>query len=180
MEADRDFEALETEHLVLRRSRAEDSEAISRYRSDPEVHRHQGWERTDVEEVRAQIEEMAGRAPGEPGGWVQLSVVERERGTLVGDVGFSRADGEPGVIKLGYTIAPEVQGRGYATEAVKALVSYVLGTLRADVVRAYASADNIPSIRVAEKAGMELVERFEGRDGDEVWFGVRYELRAQR
>lgn len=180
MEADRDFEALETEHLVLRRSRAEDSEAISRYRSDPEVHRHQGWERTDVEEVRAQIEEMAGRAPGESGGWVQLSVVERERGTLVGDVGFSRADGEPGVIKLGYTIAPEVQGRGYATEAVKALVSYVLGTLRADVVRAYASADNIPSIRVAEKAGMELVERFEGRDGDEVWFGVRYELRAQR
>jgi RimJ/RimL family protein N-acetyltransferase len=180
MEADRDFEALETEHLVLRRSRAEDSEAISRYRSDPEVHRHQGWERTDVEEVRAQIEEMAGRAPGEPGGWVQLSVVERERGTLVGDVGFSRADGEPGVIKLGYTIAPEVQGHGYATEAVKALVSYVLGTLRADVVRAYASADNIPSIRVAEKAGMELVERFEGRDGDEVWFGVRYELRAQR
>ena len=180
MEADRDFEALETEHLVLRRSRAEDSEAISRYRSDPEVHRHQGWERTDVEEVRAQIEEMAGRAPGESGGWVQLSVVERERGTLVGDVGFSRADGEPGVIKLGYTIAPEVQGHGYATEAVKALVSYVLGTLRADVVRAYASADNIPSIRVAEKAGMELVERFEGRDGDEVWFGVRYELRAQR
>jgi RimJ/RimL family protein N-acetyltransferase len=42
-------------------------------------------------------------------------------------------------------------------------------------VRAYASAENAPSIRVAEKSGMELIERFQGRDGDEVWFGVRYE-----
>jgi aminoglycoside 6'-N-acetyltransferase len=180
MEIDHDFEGLDTEHLLLRRSRPSDAEAISGYRSDPEVHRHQGWERTDAGEVRAQIEEMAARMPGEPGGWVQLSVIERESGSLVGDVGFSCADGEPGVTKLGYTIAPAFQGRGYATEAVIALASYALDTLGADVVRAYASADNAPSIRVAEKAGMKLVERFEGRDGDEVWFAVRYELRAQR
>ena len=180
MEMDHDFEGFDTDRLVLRRSRPSDAQTISGYRSDPEVHRHQGWERTDVDEVRAQIEEMAVRTPGESGGWVQLSVLEKESGSLVGDVGFSRADCEPGVIKLGYTIAPAFQGRGYATEAVSALASYALDTLGADVVRAYASADNVPSIRVAEKAGMKLVERFEGRDGDEVWFAVRYELRARR
>lgn len=178
MEIDRGFETLETERLVLRRSRLEDAEAISGYRSDPEVHRHQGWERTDVGEVRAQIEEMAERLPGESGGWVQLSVIERSSASLVGDVGFSRAAGEPGVIKVGYTIAPAFQGRGYATEAMRALVAYALETLGAGVVRAYASADNIASIRVAEKVGMKLMERFEGRDGDEVWFGVRYESSA--
>ena len=51
-------------------------------------------------------------------------------------------------------------------------------TLGADVVRAYADADNTASIRVAEKVGMRLIERFEHREGNEVWFGVRYERRA--
>jgi RimJ/RimL family protein N-acetyltransferase len=175
MHADTDFQPLLTERLRLRRSRPEDAEAIAAYRSDPEVGRYQGWERTDTEGIRADIEQMAGRSPGEPGGWVQLSVEERETGGLVGDVGLSPADGEAGVVKLGYTMAPAFQGRGYATEAVGALIDYAFDRLGADVVRAYASAENAPSIRVAEKVGMQLMERFEGRDGEHVWFGVRYE-----
>jgi len=175
MRADTDFEPLTTERLVLRRSHPEDAGTISAYRSDPEVHRYQGWERTDHDGVRAEIHDMAGRAPGEPGGWVQLSVEERSTGRLVGDVGLSPADGEPGVIKIGYTIAPEYQGRGYATEAVGALVDYAFDRLGADVVRAYASAANIASVRVAEKVGMRLVERIERRSGSDVRYVVRYE-----
>jgi RimJ/RimL family protein N-acetyltransferase len=176
MNADADFQPLITERLRLRRSRPEDAEKIAAYRSDPEVGRYQGWERTDAEGIRADIEQMAQRSPGEPGGWVQLTVEERDTGHPVGDVGLSPADDEPGVIKVGYTMAPEFQGRGYATEAVGALIDYAFDRLRADVVRAYASAENAPSIRVAEKVGMTLMERFEGHDGDQVWFGVRYEV----
>jgi RimJ/RimL family protein N-acetyltransferase len=177
MRADLDFEPIVTERLVLRRSRPEDAEAIAAYRSDPEVHRYQGWERTDAEGVRAEIVEMMGRAPGAPGGWIQFSVEEREMGGLVGDIGLSPAEGEPGVIKVGYTMSPAFQGRGYATEAVGALIGYAFDTLGADTVRAYASAENIASIRVAEKVGMQLVERYERRHGDEIWTGVRFELR---
>jgi RimJ/RimL family protein N-acetyltransferase len=179
MREDPDFEPLLTERLRLRRSAPEDADTISAYRSDPDVSRTQGWERTDPDGVRADIEEMAGRTPGQPGGWVQFSVEERDGGRLVGDVGLSPADGEPGVIKVGYTISPDVQGRGYATEAVQALVDYALSTLGAEVIRAYADADNTPSIRVAEKVGMRLIERFEHREGDEVWHGVRYERRRE-
>jgi RimJ/RimL family protein N-acetyltransferase len=177
MRIDADFEALVTERLLLRRSRPEDAAAISEYRSDPAVHRYQGWERTDPSGIRVEIEDMARRQPGEPGGWVQFSVEEREGGRLVGDVGLSPADGELGVMKVGYTIAPVLQGLGYATEAVGALVAYAFDTLDAEVVRAYASAENVPSHRVAEKVGLRLVERIERRDGDEVWHVVRYELR---
>ncbi len=176
MEVDTGFEPLTTARLRLRRSRPEDAERISRYRSDPDVHRFQGWERIDPEGIRAEIEEMARRRPGDPG-WVQLSVEELDGGELVGDVGFSPAAGEPGVVKLGYTVAPEHQGRGYATEAVRALVRYVFETLGAEVVRVYADADNVASHRVAEKAGLRLVERFRAQDGGDTWFGVRYELR---
>ena len=175
MRADTDFEPLTTDRLLLRRSHPQDADTISTYRSDPEVHRYQGWERTDPDGVRAEIRDMAGRAPGQPGGWIQLSVEERSTGRLVGDVGLSPADGEPGVIKIGYTISPAFQGRGYATEAVGALVDYAFDRLGADVVRAYASADNVPSIRVAEKVGMRLVERIERRSGSDVRYVVRYE-----
>jgi aminoglycoside 6'-N-acetyltransferase len=178
MRADDEFESLRTDRLVLRRSRPEESEAISAYRSHPDVYRYQGWERIDPEGIRAQIEEMAGRAPGEPGGWVQLSVEERESGRLVGDVGLSPAQ-QPGVIEVGYTIAPAYQGRGYGAEAVGALIAYAFDTLGADLVRAYASAENLPSIRLAERVGMRLAERFERRHGDEVWSGVRYEVRRE-
>jgi len=177
MRADTNFEPLVTERLLLRRSEPEDAETISAYRSDPNVHRWQGWERTDPDGIRVEIKEMASRAPGEPGGWVQLSVLQSEGGGLVGDVGLSPAEGEVGVIKIGYTIAPAFQGRGFATEAVEALVAYAFDTLGADVVRAFASAENVHSHRVAEKVGMRLVERIERRDGDESWLVVRYEAR---
>jgi RimJ/RimL family protein N-acetyltransferase len=177
MRVDASFEPIATPRLRLRRSRPADAETISAYRSDPDVHRYQGWERTDPDGVRGEIEEMAGRYPGAPGGWMQLSVEDRETGQLVGDVGLSPADDEPGVIKIGYTMSPSFQGRGYATEAVAALIAYAFDTLGADVVRAYASAENLPSIRVAEKVGMQLVERFERRYDDRVFYVVRYELR---
>ncbi len=176
MLSDHHFEPIVTERLVLRRSRTDDAGTISSYRADPDVHRYQGWERTDPDGVREEIESMAHRSPGEPGGWVQLSVEERESGTLVGDVGMSPADGEPGVIKIGYTMDPAYQRQGYATEAVAALIVYAHDTLGAEIVRAFASAENAASIRVAEKAGMQLVERFERTDDGETWQGVRYEI----
>jgi RimJ/RimL family protein N-acetyltransferase len=176
MRPDPQFEAIETERLRLRRSSPGDAETISVYRSDPAVHSMQGWDRTDPEGVRAEIQEMEPRSPGEPGGWVQFTVEGRTEGGIVGDVGLSPADGEPGVIKVGYTIDPRFQGRGYATEAVAALVAYAFEALEADVVRAYAGAENAPSIRVMEKVGMQLMERFQGQDEEGTWTGVRYEV----
>jgi RimJ/RimL family protein N-acetyltransferase len=174
MAVDPAFESIDTDRLRLRRSVPEDAEEISAYRSDPEVNRYQGWARTDPEGVRAEIEEMAARTPGEPG-WVQYSVLEREGGALVGDVGLSPAEGEPGVIRIGYTISPAFQGHGYATEAVGALVDLAFERLGAQVVRAHADSDNTRSHRVAEKVGMRLVERFRRTEGGETWYGVRFE-----
>lgn len=177
MRVDTAFEPIQTDRLVLRRSIPEDAERISAYRSDPNVNRQQGWDRTDVDGVRADIVEMSLRSPGEPGGWVQFTVLDRRDGRIVGDVGLSLAEPEMDVIKVGYTIAPEFQGTGLATEAIAALVDYAFDALGAEAVRAHASASNAPSIRVAEKVGMHLIEKRAYRDGDEVWYGVRYEVR---
>jgi RimJ/RimL family protein N-acetyltransferase len=177
MRADHGFEELRTSRLRLRRSEPRDAEQISAYRSDPDVHAHQGWDRTDPDHIRAEIEEMLTRVPGEPGGWVQFTVETLEDGTLVGDVGLRVDTEDPGVILVGYTMDPAAQNNGYATEAVGALVAYAFDTLGADLVRAYAEASNIPSIRVADKVGMPVVQRFEEREDEQVWHVVRMERR---
>ncbi|HEV8087639.1 MAG TPA: GNAT family N-acetyltransferase [Actinomycetota bacterium] len=177
MRADPTFEELRTSRLRLRRSEPRDAEQISAYRSDPEVHEHQGWDRTDPDHVRQEIEEMLQRVPGGTGGWVQFTVETLADDQLVGDVGLRVAEDEPGVVMIGYTMAPAAQGRGYATEAVAALVEYAFGTLDADIARAYADAANAPSVRVGEKVGLAVVERFEGQHEGETWHGVRMERR---
>jgi RimJ/RimL family protein N-acetyltransferase len=179
MRVDTHFQPLVTARLTLRRSRPEDAPTIAAYRADPEVNQYQGWERTDEDGIREQIEEMAGRAPGEPG-WIQLTVEERDTGTLIGDVGLSPAEGEPGVVKIGYTLAPPYQGRGYATEAVRALIAYAFDTLGAEVIQAYALARNVPSVRLMQRVGMGLAGRFQHEQDGETWHGVRYELRRDR
>lgn len=177
MRVDPAFRPILTERLRLRRSVPQDARSISAYRSDPEVWRWQGWERTDPDHVRREIERMGDRAVGEPGGWVQFSVEDLDDHRLVGDVGLSPVEDAPGVVKVGYTMSPQVQGHGYATEAVRALVGYAFDRLGADVVRAYASEENGPSVRVAEKVGMRLVERIERRSADRTFYVVRYEIR---
>jgi RimJ/RimL family protein N-acetyltransferase len=177
MRADPGFHELRTSRLRLRRSAPGDAEQISAYRSDPEVHAHQGWDRTDPDHVRDEIEEMLQRVPGGTGGWVQFTVETAADDRLVGDVGLRVADDEPGVIMVGYTMAPAAQGKGYATEAVGALVDYAFETLGADIVRAYADAANVASVRVGEKVGLVVVERFDGQHEGETWHGVRMERR---
>jgi aminoglycoside 6'-N-acetyltransferase len=177
MRADPGFEELRTSRLRLRRSEPRDAEQISAYRSDPEVHAHQGWERTDPDHVRTEIQQMLQRAPGGSGGWVQFTVETLADDRLVGDVGLRAAEDEPGVVMVGYTMAPAAQGKGYATEAVSALVEYAFGTLGADVARAYADAANVASVRVGEKVGLVVVERFDGQHEGETWHGVRMERR---
>jgi len=177
MRPDPGFDELRTPRLRLRRSEPRDAEEISAYRSDPEVRAHQGWDRTDPDHVRLEIEEMLRRVPGGSGGWVQFTVETLADDRLVGDVGLRVAEDEPGVVMVGYTMAPAAQGKGYATEAVGALVDYAFDTLGADVARAYADAANAPSVRVGEKVGLVVVERFDGQHEGETWHGVRMERR---
>ena len=177
MRTDPAFTELRTARVRLRRSVPGDAEAISAYRSDPDVRIHQGWRKTDPDHVRGEIEQMLGRVPGEPGGWVQFSVETLDEGELIGDVGLCPDREEPDVMLVGYTVAPVHQGKGYASEAVGVLVDYALDTLEADVVRAYADAGNVASVRVAANVGLLVVERFEETDADGSWHGVRMERR---
>ncbi|WP_328394666.1 GNAT family N-acetyltransferase [Nocardia sp. NBC_00416] len=79
-------------------------------------------------------------------------VVERDGGTTVGSIGLFWPPLD-GVLELGYGIVPSRRGRGYATEATRALADYALTAPLVHAVSASVELANPASVRVLEKAG---------------------------
>lgn len=101
-------------------------------------------------------------------GWWTWVVVRKDTGEAVGSVGFGGGPDAEGAVMVGYATYPNVERRGYATEAAEALVEWALG--HHDVVRVCASMppDNAAAIRVAQKIGMRLLGTVWEEDLDDV------------
>lgn len=65
-------------------------------------------------------------------------------------------------LEVGWILARETWGRGYATEAADAAIHHVLKTLNRPRVVAVIDPDNEPSKRVATRLGMAYEARFTG------------------
>jgi RimJ/RimL family protein N-acetyltransferase len=88
-------------------------------------------------------------------GFALWSVVERASGRVVGDCGLQMLEGGPEV-ELGYKLARDARGRGYATEAARAWIEHGFRELALERIVAVAWPDNVASRRVMEKVGMTL------------------------
>ena len=90
-------------------------------------------------------------------------MIERGSTTVVGDVGFMGPPGEDGDVETGYCVIPDRRGRGYAGEAVQALVAWVLTQPGVGSVSAHCDVLNVPSIRTLERAGFRRSGESEGQ-----------------
>jgi RimJ/RimL family protein N-acetyltransferase len=119
--------ALTTARQALRRFRPEDLDAFAAYRSDPEVARYQSWEVPyQLSQARQFLREMEAIHPDTPGEWFQFAVTLRGTDRLIGD-GAAHVDADdPRQAEIGFTLASEHQGHGYATEAVRRLLHHLL------------------------------------------------------
>lgn len=145
------FEPFETERLRIRRFRREDAVAFAAYRMDPEVARYQSWSDYTLEEAELFCAEMASCDPGVPGEWFQFALADPETNWLVGDVGVRFT--EPA--ELGFTLARDRWGGGYAAEAVGAVIDRVRSRHGVGEVVALAHPRNSRSIRLLERLGFE-------------------------
>ena len=84
--------------------------------------------------------------------WGMYYITLREERQLIGNCGYK---GEPvrGSVELGYSIAPEYQRRGYASEAVRGLLGYAFADPQIRRVLAETLPDLTPSIGVLRKCG---------------------------
>ena len=143
-------EIIQTERLLLRPLTLADAEAFFRYRSLPEVCRFQSFQPKTRAEIEAFLRTNEQTPPDVPGTWRQLAVCLRD-GTLIGDIGLHTLDEYQ--LELGYTLAPERQGKGYATEAVLAVLGQAFSVWSKHRVTASVDPENHSSIRLLERLG---------------------------
>lgn len=148
-----------TERLVLRRLTLDDVDAVLAYCSDDEVTRYLPFGTLDREGVTARIHRVNADAEVPPDrdlerDWVLVLGVEHE-GMLVGDVMLRlKAGVHRSVAELGYVFDPAHGGRGFATEAARALVDLAFDHFGCHRVFANLDPRNNASARVCERLGM--------------------------
>jgi RimJ/RimL family protein N-acetyltransferase len=89
----------------------------------------------------------------------QHALVLRDGGRLIGHVGFHPWFG-PETYEIGWAVAPEQQGRGFATEAALALLEHGFETVRLHRIVATCQPQNTASVRVMEKLGLRREAHF--------------------
>jgi RimJ/RimL family protein N-acetyltransferase len=161
---------LVTERLILREFRADDWPAVLAYQSDPRYLRYYEWTERTPGEAQAFVRMFLDQQQTRPRTRFQLAVTLKETQHLIGNCGIrlGRVGAHEG--DIGYELDPRFWGRGYATEAARAIVLFGFSELDLHRVWSWCIADNVGSARVLEKVGMRL----EGRQRDKEWFKGRW------
>lgn len=155
---------IETARLRLRRFTEADAPAYAAIRYHPAVDSWLMPAPTDdpVAEQKkriAEYDECFARH-----GYGAFAVVERESGALVGHCGLRWIEDLAATDTI-WTMAPAVQGKGYAREAAAAAVRFGFERCGLEVIGALIRPDNLRSQAVARSLGMQLRRTLERRPG---------------
>ena len=152
---------LETERLLLRDAQLTDADAIDRYAADLEVVRYLVWGPNSPERTREVLEHRVTEQQTDPARReLELLIVEKASGEVVGGAGLRIADSDDLDANLGYVLARSKWGQGIVTEACQKLLDVAFGWLGLHRVWASADADNVASRRVLEKLGLRCEAHF--------------------
>ncbi len=144
---------LPTARLELRRFVPGDLEGLARVFGDPDVMRFVGESREPLDAARLAASQESVLEHWRAHGFGPLTLVERASGRVVGEAGLQLLEHGPDV-ELTYTLARAVWGRGYATEAARAVLRWAFAGLRLPRVVAVTWPQNTASVRVVRKLGL--------------------------
>lgn len=147
---------IETERLILRGYALSDFDAFASMWADPDVVHFIGGRSFTREQSWQRFLSRAG--VWQHMGFGFFAVIEKESGQLAGEAGFHEARRiiEPsleGTLEAGWALMPSAQGWGYATEAMKAAISWAGGTFPGRRMTCLINVDNLASMRVAARLG---------------------------
>jgi RimJ/RimL family protein N-acetyltransferase len=169
---------LTTRRLALREFVEDDWRSVLTYQSDPRYLRYYPWTQRTAEDVQAFVQQFIAWETEHPRTKFQLAVVAVAQAQLIGTCGIRKEHADALEAELGYEIAPSFWGRGYATEAAQAMLTFGFEDLHLHSIWASCIAKNAASARVLEKLGMRregtLREHrwMKGRWWDTLFFGI--------
>jgi len=144
---------IETEHLLFRPLMLSDLDELAALYADPEVMRFLGGTHSK-EEVRHILNRYIREY--EIYGHSFLATIQKSDKRFIGQCGLltQEVDGQPEV-ELGYVLAPQYWQRGLALEGTQALKDYGLQQLGFPRLISLILPENVASIHIAEKIGMQ-------------------------
>jgi RimJ/RimL family protein N-acetyltransferase len=138
-------EAYETQRLIIRRFRPEDSRDLHDYLSDPEVVFYEPYEVFSEAQSRSE----AARRAEDTCFW---AVCLKDGGKVIGNLYLS--EGEYARFELGYVFNKTFWGQGFATESARALVNTAFSDFGAHRVFAMCNPENVKSWQLLERLGL--------------------------
>ncbi|MEU2062496.1 GNAT family protein [Streptomyces sp. NPDC013455] len=165
-----------TERLILRLFTADDVEDRYAYQALPEVARFLYRPPLTREGCAESIAARAGGTPWSADGDVLLLAVCRaeDPGVVIGEVVLTLVSARARQAEIGWVFNPGYAGRGYATEAARAVVSLAFGPLGVHRVFARLDVLNTASVRVCERLGMRREAHLVDNDLDGDRWGSEY------
>lgn len=160
-----------TSRLHIRPLCIDDKESVFSYRSDPDTYKYLSLVPKSIDDIENFIVHSSPLV-NVPGTWFQLGIIERATNRLIGDIGihFPANDPQHGQAEIGYTLHKDFRGRGYATEALSAVVDYLFNTLGKHRITAHIDPNNPSSIKLIERLGFRKEAHFvEGFFFHEKW-----------
>ncbi len=146
---------LETERLILRAPLAEDFEAWAAFCADEETMRFIGGQQDRAGAWRVMC---VAAGAWTVRGFSMFSVIEKATGRWVGRLGPWRPEGWPGT-EVGWGIARDAWGKGYATEGATAAIDWAFDVLGWDEVIHTIEPANVNSQKVAERLGSRILRQ---------------------
>ena len=139
---------LETERLLLREFCQEDIHAVAAWEVS-----HDGQPQTEIHAQKFLDFCFYEYAKGGMGPW---AILLRANGHLVGNCGFPHMNYGQKIGEINYFVARQYRGRGFATEALTALLKFGFEALQLSRIQGRCLPENTSSERVMRKAGMEF------------------------
>jgi ribosomal-protein-alanine N-acetyltransferase len=146
---------LETERLELCSATQADAPNIQALYSNPDVLRYLPPRPPMTLEQAVQVVERRMKMEAERG-FAPFIIVTKDSGEFIGSGGVQPVKDTPDV-EIAYHFLPSAWGKGYATEAAKAILAFGFETARLEEIVGVAYPANVASWRVLEKVGMRFV-----------------------
>lgn len=141
---------LRTERLHLRKMKVSDSPSLFKIWSDPEVTKFMNVDCfTDESQAKDMIKLLDEFSQDNKA--IRFSIIEMESDEIIGSCGFNFLDFENAKAEIGYDITRAFWGRGYASEAICALLDYAFLSLKLNRIEAKVEPENVNSVKVLQK-----------------------------